>query len=128
MAKKNQIFIDYSKYNQQNADVYFKHCLRILNKYNKQGISKNNQQQLIEELQENLPIIINIYTDKFPLRSLLKFLSKYFLFLAEEEQLQITYKKRLIHTGLVDEVLYIYTIKNLPLGGVLNDRWRQRIY
>ena len=117
MAKKNQIFIDYSKYNQQNSDVYFKHCLRILDKYNKQGISKLNQQQLIEELQANLPIIINIMTDKFPIKSLVKFLQKQFLFLAKEEQLQITYKKRLIHTGLAEEVIYVYSIRNLPLGG-----------
>ena len=117
MAKKNQIFIDYNRYKTENIHLYFNHCVMILDKYNKQGISKLNQEEMIEDLQKNLPIIINIYTDKFPLKSLLKFLSKYFLFLAKEEQLQITYKKRLIHTGLIDEVLYIYTIRNLPLGG-----------
>ena len=82
MAKKNQIFIDYNRYKTEDIHLYFKHCVRILDKYNQQGISKLNQQQMVQELQANLPIIINIYTDKFPVKSLLKFLSKNFLFLA----------------------------------------------
>ena len=122
MAKKNQIFIDYNRYKTENAEFYFDNCVRILDKYNKQGISKINQKEMIEELQTYLPIIINIFTDKFPLKSLLNFLSKKILFLDEEEKLQITYKKRLINTGLVDEIVYVYTIRNLPLGGELNDR------
>ena len=119
MAKKNQIFIDYNRYKTENAETYFNHCVRILDKYNQQGISKLNQQQMAEELQKNLPIIINIMTSKFPIKSLVKFLSKKFLFLDDNEQLQVTYKKRVINTGLIEEVLYIYTIKNLPLGVII---------
>lgn len=116
MARKNNIQLDYKRHDMMKSEEYFNTCVDILLKY--RVIDKFNFNDFVAELTSKLPLIVEINTPKIPVKPLLKFIGKYFLFLTDEEMLKVQYSKKTTYTATGEETYYIYRVYGIPMKKV----------